>query len=189
MNGTSCWVRAYIHMGPNHDSGANFLFYPASTVRYRIGGTTIKPSFSGGQTGWSHLIALRVDGARWIDGDRRARYVLLDGLMRHIPSQTAHENLFSEWVDEYWGNVDARFGNTMPPAGKPLGTTPSATNPYGLAYLAKCPALPNVYIVVDGTKRWITSGEVFARFGFNHSKVWPVANELIAALPNGPDIR
>ena len=45
--GTSCWGRAYIEAGPNHDSGDNFIFTnDESTVTYTLTGTTFGPSFS-----------------------------------------------------------------------------------------------------------------------------------------------
>jgi hypothetical protein len=47
-DGTSCWARAYIQGGPNHDSGDNFTYAAAdtSTAVYTISGTTLNPSFS-----------------------------------------------------------------------------------------------------------------------------------------------
>lgn len=43
--GTSCWARAYVQGGPNHDSGSNFN-NGVPTVTYRITGTTLDPSFT-----------------------------------------------------------------------------------------------------------------------------------------------
>lgn len=47
-DGTSCWARAYIQGGPNHDSGDNFIFTRSdtSTAVYTISGGTLNPSFS-----------------------------------------------------------------------------------------------------------------------------------------------
>jgi hypothetical protein len=46
-NGASCWARAYIVAGPNHDSGDNFNYNPnGSQVTYSIDGATVNPSFS-----------------------------------------------------------------------------------------------------------------------------------------------
>ncbi|MEO8378339.1 MAG: hypothetical protein ABI779_01625 [Acidobacteriota bacterium] len=46
--GTSCWARAYVQGGPNHDSGDNFNYSStdASTAVYTISGGTLNPSFS-----------------------------------------------------------------------------------------------------------------------------------------------
>ncbi|HYH08512.1 MAG TPA: hypothetical protein VEK11_15760 [Thermoanaerobaculia bacterium] len=46
--GTSCWARAYVQGGPNHDSGDNFNYSRAdtSTAVYTISGGTLNPSFS-----------------------------------------------------------------------------------------------------------------------------------------------
>ena len=46
-DGTSCWARAYIVDGSNHDSSENFTFHAdAPEVQYTITGTTSDPSFS-----------------------------------------------------------------------------------------------------------------------------------------------
>lgn len=46
--GVSCWARAYVQGGPNHDSGDNFDYRNAdsSIASYSITGTTLNPSFS-----------------------------------------------------------------------------------------------------------------------------------------------
>lgn len=45
--GTSCWVRAYVQEGPNHDSGDNFTYNAnGMTAVYRITGSTLNPSFN-----------------------------------------------------------------------------------------------------------------------------------------------
>ena len=43
--GTSCWVRAHIDGGPNHDSQRNFNYRPNSFVEYTIRGTTLNSYF------------------------------------------------------------------------------------------------------------------------------------------------
>jgi hypothetical protein len=46
IHGTSCWARAFIVLGPNHDSGRNFTFGPGDVpVEYTISGTTFSPRF------------------------------------------------------------------------------------------------------------------------------------------------
>lgn len=46
-DGESCWARAYIVAGPNHDSGDNFTFHEgAGNVTYTLAGSTSNPSFS-----------------------------------------------------------------------------------------------------------------------------------------------
>ena len=45
--GTSCWVRAYVYGGPNHDSGRNFTYSAGSgTESYTISGGTLTPSWN-----------------------------------------------------------------------------------------------------------------------------------------------
>ena len=43
--GTSCWARAYVQGGPNHDSGSNFNV-GSSNVTYILTGTVDDVSFS-----------------------------------------------------------------------------------------------------------------------------------------------
>ena len=47
-DGTSCWARAYVQAGPNHDSGDNFTYRTNSTgvVVYTLTGGVDNPSFS-----------------------------------------------------------------------------------------------------------------------------------------------
>jgi len=44
--GTSCWARAYLKFGPNHDSSQNFTFEHGGGVLYTLTGTLDTPSFS-----------------------------------------------------------------------------------------------------------------------------------------------
>jgi len=47
-DGTSCWARAFIDAGPNHDSGGNFNYsVNGGSATYSISGATIDPSFNG----------------------------------------------------------------------------------------------------------------------------------------------
>ncbi|MEO7592981.1 MAG: DUF1842 domain-containing protein [Byssovorax sp.] len=47
-DGTSCWARAYVQGGPNHDSGENFTYSTSSNavVVYTLTGGVDTPSFS-----------------------------------------------------------------------------------------------------------------------------------------------
>ena len=47
-DGQSCWARAYVQAGPNHDSRDNFAFHTGSSqvVVYTLTGTVDTPSFS-----------------------------------------------------------------------------------------------------------------------------------------------
>ena len=41
-NNASCWARAYVIAGPNHDSGGNFTFQPdGATVTYILTGNLL----------------------------------------------------------------------------------------------------------------------------------------------------
>jgi hypothetical protein len=46
-DGKSCWARAYVQLGPNHDSGSNFTYHPnGNSVTYTLTGTVDSTSFS-----------------------------------------------------------------------------------------------------------------------------------------------
>ncbi len=76
---TSCWARAYIIGGPNHDSGDNFNYSSTddSTAIYTITGGTLNPSFSLSISGAGiKTSALSANGCKQLaDGDESGRYV------------------------------------------------------------------------------------------------------------------
>jgi hypothetical protein len=99
-----------------------------------------------------------------------ALYLVLDGISRHIKDPAMYNNLFVDWN----GYIDT---NDVDPMGAEL---PGETS------LAK--GLPDgkVYLIVDGTKRWITSPTVFNAFHFDWNKIQDKANLL--NIPDGAEI-
>lgn len=77
----------------------------------------------------------------------------MDGSMRWIPDPTTYNNLFRDWngVD----NVDAIDSGAV---GTPLTSG---------AYLAQSPDAPQVYLITNGVKRWITSPAAMDQFYFS----------------------
>lgn len=75
----SCWARAYIIGGPNHDSGDNFNYSASdgSTAIYTITGGTLTPSFSLSiSSGGMKASALSANGSKQLTADdQRGRYV------------------------------------------------------------------------------------------------------------------
>jgi len=47
----------------------------------------------------------------------------------------------------------------------------------------------NVYLLQNGTKRWLRSAEIFASYGFDWSAVYPVTHAMMHAIPDQPLIR
>jgi hypothetical protein len=45
-DGTPCWARAYIVLGPNHDSGDNFDKQDTGTAYYELKGSAAFPRFA-----------------------------------------------------------------------------------------------------------------------------------------------
>ncbi len=113
------------------------------------------------------------DGARYRDERNGAIYLGLDGKLRHATSGAIMNNLFRDWnavsipsADEY-------------PIGPPLtdGT-----------YLAKAQPAPEIYLIVDGKKRWIPNPTIFSRYNFNDARVRMLSAEDLAVFPIGPNV-
>lgn len=194
-NGHGCemWPAAGIYDVSNltagtskiHEASDNVLCDQASIYKavYHIDGSVWDPHFhyDGLRIEQHKLLKAGLDGARWHSADG-ARYVVLDQQPRHIPNPTAHANLYAECDDCLVTDVSKiTFG---PDIAMPV----SESNPTGTAFLAKADEDPKVYLFVDGKKRWITSPEVFQRFGFNYDKIYKVPYDALVAVENGRDI-
>lgn len=114
------------------------------------------------------------DGVRPRDTSTGRIYLVLDGALRWVPNPETYGNLFIDWTS----------------------VTPIPTvNGYNVgvpitdgAYLAGGTPDRRVFFVVDGTKRWITSPDVFNRFGFKWAQIRALTPEQLAAIPNGANI-
>jgi hypothetical protein len=78
------------------------------------------------------------------------------------------------------------FGNTDSVPVSPLVVEIGAA--IGVAYLAKAPEDPRVYLVYDGYKRWIPSPAVFEEFAFRWESIREVPAQELDKIPNGPDV-
>ena len=114
------------------------------------------------------------EGMRVRDSSDGAKiYFGIDGQLRWIPNPATYSGLFNQ----------AGFTEIPTVKGYPIG--PPLTDG---AYLAWAPPDPHTYLIVDGTKRWITSPTAFDRYGFSIQMVRPLPTAELAAIKNGPDI-
>jgi hypothetical protein len=104
-----------------------------------------------------------------------AIYVMLDGVMRHIPNPEVLIRMYDYW--QGWTSVDSIGGY---PAGTPISMD---------AYLLKGDGGSDaVYLWVDGAKRLIVNMVVFNRFNFNAQRIQTVPQAQVDAMPEGPVI-
>jgi hypothetical protein len=113
------------------------------------------------------------DGARYRDERDNAIYLAVDGKLRHVLSEAIMNNLFKDWSVVSIPNAE-EF-----PIGSPLADG---------TYLAKTPSAPEIYLVVEGQKRWIPSQVVFDRYNFNGNRVQMLSAEQMAIISTGPNI-
>lgn len=100
-------------------------------------------------------------------------FLVLDGQVRHIPDPDTYNNLFVDWNNTI--AVNPKTVNTAAPL--TLG-----------AHLARGLNQQEVYLLVDGVKRWITSPTAFNRYRFNWSKIKTVDPAALQAIPTGMPI-
>ena len=106
-----------------------------------------------------------------IDG---AIYVMLDGVLRHIPNPDVYHQLFrAEDYRHAWG----------------IEPYPVKAALAGEMILARTPGNPSLYLLIDGVKRHIVSMPVVDRFGFDMNRLVDRTAEELAAIPDGPPIQ
>jgi hypothetical protein len=103
-----------------------------------------------------------------------AIYVMLDGVMRHIPNMDVMLRLYGRWNG--WTTVQTIDGYPQGPA---IDLD---------AKLLKGDGSAIVYLWVDGAKRQIVSTAVFNRFNFNGQNVQVLPQAQVDAMPSGPVI-
>ncbi|MBF0324704.1 MAG: hypothetical protein HQL42_06480 [Alphaproteobacteria bacterium] len=108
-----------------------------------------------------------------VDSDGRI-YWILGGVARYIPNPETYINLFKDWSS----------ARTVTDIAGYIVSAPLSTG----AYLAKGTPDGKVYLVADGTKRWITSPQVFDRHGLNWTRIKAKPAATLNAIPNGLDI-
>jgi hypothetical protein len=101
-------------------------------------------------------------------------YLMIDGRLRHVPDRATYDRIFREWG----GFTDVPNASAYP-VGEPLG---------GDASLLRDPATGKVYLLVDGTRRWIVGPHVFDRYGFGWSHVEDLSADALARHPEGAPV-
>ncbi|MGW1071890.1 hypothetical protein [Streptomyces sp. NPDC002537] len=103
-----------------------------------------------------------------------AVYLILDGKRRWIPNPATYDNLFRGW-DGIQSVVDI---NSIDNGGQLSNG----------AFLGKSPDAPEVYLISNGEKRWITSPAAMDKYDFAWNKIRGLSQVAIDAMRNGPSI-
>lgn len=112
-----------------------------------------------------------LDGMRIRDEPTGAVYLVLDGVLRHIPDVPTYENLFIDWDNiTHCSDLD---GYTI---GEPLSKEVS---------LAKGTLDGKVFLLLKEEKRWISSPDVFEWYGFSLLKIQSLPADKLEAIPTG----
>jgi hypothetical protein len=101
-------------------------------------------------------------------------YLIDQGTKRWIPNPSTYNNLFRDWTTIV---VDIDVDEIL--TGAPLTDG---------AFLARAGTSAPVYLIDQGTKRWILNPPTMEKYDFDWGKVKEVDAVLINALPNGPNI-
>ncbi|MEV4443177.1 hypothetical protein AB0K09_30070 [Streptomyces sp. NPDC049577] len=103
-----------------------------------------------------------------------AVYLVLDGRRRWIPNPATYNNLFRDW-NGIQSVID-------------IGSIPDGGALSDGAFLGKAPNAPEVYLISNGVKRWITSPAAMDKYYFAWNKIVNVSPVAIAAIPSGAAI-
>jgi len=114
------------------------------------------------------------NGMRVRDPASGAIYLVLDGKLRWVPNPETYNNLFKDWTSVTQITTAAEYL-----VGQPLTDG---------AYLAGGSPDGKIFLVVDATKRWITSPQVFDLYGFNWGIVRQLTVAQLKAISDGPNI-
>ncbi|MGW2188495.1 hypothetical protein [Streptomyces sp. NPDC001719] len=115
-----------------------------------------------------------LNGRRLKGFDSPAIYLILDGKRRWIPNPNTYNNLFRGW-DGVQSVVDI---NSIDDGGQLSDG----------AILGKSPNAPEVYLISNGLKRWITSPAAMDKYDFAWNKIVNLSPVAIGAIPNGAPI-
>ncbi|MFA5358319.1 MAG: hypothetical protein WC310_00675 [Patescibacteria group bacterium] len=95
-------------------------------------------------------------------------------------------------TEDYAGNIlDKSYGVTvLAVVSQPVVTTPTTevAEKVNDGELIKGSGDPKVYVVADGQKHWITTGEVFLGLGYQWSKIKAVSAITLNSLVTGSDV-
>jgi hypothetical protein len=115
-----------------------------------------------------------LDGVRIQPVNNPAVFLIIDGQRHWIPNQTTYFNLFRNFdgivKDPHINDIDE---------GQQLSDG---------AILARSPEFSNVYLVSNGTRRWISSQGVFDRYQFDNRKIVLIPSAVLFGVPEGPPI-
>ncbi|MFE3644776.1 hypothetical protein ACFXOM_28010 [Streptomyces sp. NPDC059169] len=115
-----------------------------------------------------------LNGLRIKDISGPAIYLVLDGKRRHVPNPETYNNLFRDW-NGIQHVVDAAAIDN----GDPLSDG---------AFLGKAPNAPEVYLVSNGVKRWITSPAAMDKYHFAWNRIASISPVALHAIPTGASI-
>jgi hypothetical protein len=115
-----------------------------------------------------------VAGARMRNPTNGATYLVLDGKLRHIPDPQTFDNLYASW-------------SGVTPMAEPDPATVGAPLTGG-AYLAAGTPDGRVFLITDGTRRWISSAEAFNRYSFDWGRIRRMPAAQLEAIREGPQI-
>ena len=100
-------------------------------------------------------------------------FLVLDNKLRGIINPTVYNSLFRDWTTTLIASA---------------GSYNVGSNIDQNVYLATGTPDGKVFLVIDGTKRWIIGPPVFDKYGFNWNTVRTLPADQLAAIPNGTDI-
>jgi hypothetical protein len=131
---------------------------------------------------WASLVANDIkisNGTRLRVAGTDATYVVINNVLRYIPSRETYDNLFEDW-----GNV------IYIPAGRPYPTGPDISAEASIVGATDDapPADKKTYLLTNDKKLWITSAQVFARYGFDWKKLRKLTTGQLNAIPSGSPI-
>ncbi|HYJ83820.1 MAG TPA: hypothetical protein VEW26_13380 [Allosphingosinicella sp.] len=114
------------------------------------------------------------EGRRVLEPKKGGIYLKIDGMIRHIPNPATYDALFRDW---------SGIGEVANPQGQRQG--PALTDG---AHLAMGTPDGRIFLMVDGTKRWIAGPAIMDRYHFKWAAVRKLPADQLAAVPDGPPI-
>ncbi|MEV8475029.1 hypothetical protein [Streptomyces sp. NPDC051173] len=115
-----------------------------------------------------------LNGRRLKGFDSAPVYLILDGRRRWIPNPATYNNLFRSW-DGIQSVVD-------------INSIDSGGQLSDGAFLGKSPNAPQVYLISNGVKRWITSPAAMDKYDFAWNKIVNLSPVVIDSIPTGASI-
>ncbi|GAA3028639.1 hypothetical protein GCM10020000_01440 [Streptomyces olivoverticillatus] len=101
-------------------------------------------------------------------------YLILDGRRHWIPNPATYNNLFRDW-----NGIQTIVDPDSIDNGGQLSDG---------AFLGKSPNAPEVYLISNGVKRWITSPAAMDKYYFNWNRIKYVEPVALQAIPQGGNI-